>query len=573
MPRSDRMSLKWFLDAVEGKLESFTPEQLRSILMNMALQIPPSERQEFLDKLTPPLEEVEKLEEEPSQESLLDDIEAFAEEVEDMVEEGVDEYYNERSWGDWEEEDDETGAYEEQVDEMESLFEKVNMAFDNGDLKLARDAYNKLFSIFAMEDDYGGGIRTSSFESIREIFARYLRSVYETESHEDRIQIVYDEMQRIIHIGFYIKIGLEDMIQIRRKPLPDEERFLNDWILFLKPQDDVAADYWLREAVHLAKGADGLKELALSEGKKRPRAFLDWVEALMDEDKYSDAVAAAQQAGQFISSDLPIRSAIADHLRKAAEKLNNRELVSDAIWEAFYAQPQTNRLLDVWNSTADESQRIDLMQKASKRIREHLASKQPVYYSHHPFGGEFFARVEKSSLAHAYLLSRDWESAHALVVKENELGWSQSSNPQGLVVICFLGLASGKRPSVFPPNLSLLWNNALEDSLGYDGDTEAILPRLKSAYDSMFSKASLGQREESLLDWCLNTSKKRINSIVQNQHRRSYWKAATLTIACSEVLNLRGKAQEAQGIFEEIRGKFPRHSSFQAELRTAQKRR
>ena len=140
------------------------------------------------------------------------------------------------------------------------------------------------------------------------------------------------------------------------------------------------------------------------------------------------------------------------------------------------------------------------------------------------------------------------------------------------MIICFLGLVSGSIPSDFPPNLALLWDEALKNSLDF-GEEEKILPRLKEAYEEMFSNASLTEKEETLLRWCLNTSRKRANSIVQNQYRKSYWKAATLITACAEVLKIRGEGQQGQSMIDEIRNKFPRHRSFQAELREAIARR
>ena len=53
-----KIPLKSFLETVKQRLDSFSPGQLREILMNMALQVPSSERQEFWDKLTLPEDEV-----------------------------------------------------------------------------------------------------------------------------------------------------------------------------------------------------------------------------------------------------------------------------------------------------------------------------------------------------------------------------------------------------------------------------------------------------------------------------------------------------------------------------------
>jgi len=52
-------------------------------------------------------------------------------------------------------------------------------------------------------------------------------------------------------------------------------------------------------------------------------------------------------------------------------------------------------------------------------------------------------------------------------------------------------------PSDFPPNLALLWNEALKNSAGF-GMEETILLKLKEAYEEMFSNASLAEKWASL---------------------------------------------------------------------------
>ena len=89
----------------------------------------------------------------------------------------------------------------------------------------------------------------------------------------------------------------------------------------------------------------------------------------------------------------------------------------------------------------------------------------------------------------------------------------------------------------------------------------------------MLGSASLGDEAETLFSWCISTAKKRAFSIVSNQYRRSYWKAATLIVACGEVMVSRGQQREAEALISEIASQFPRHRSFQDELRAARARR
>lgn len=68
------------------------------------------------------------------------------------------------------------------------------------------------------------------------------------------------------------------------------------------------------------------------------------------------------------------------------------------------------------------------------------------------------------------------------------------------------------------------------------------------------------------LNWCLSTAEARVNDIVSKQRRGAYDRAALLTAACTEILKSI-KSSEDRIFFDRIKNRFPRHSSFQAELR------
>ena len=75
--------------------------------------------------------------------------------------------------------------------------------------------------------------------------------------------------------------------------------------------------------------------------------------------------------------------------------------------------------------------------------------------------------------------------------------------------------------------------------------------------------------QEVFLAWCLDVARQRVENIVSNQRRGSYGKAAMLTVACTEALRLHGNVSGGNAFLEAIRTRFPRHSAFQAELRSA----
>ena len=580
MPHNEKIPLKTFWDTVEQQLTAYSADELRAILRALAQETPPTQRRAFLDKLKPLAKETAAaIKKAVGQEKLLADIDDLAAEIKSAMKNA--DYYEEDhyEWGEHYDDEDSLGAYEEFVEPLTALFDRTEAVFDYGNLKLARAAYQKLFEALALEDDYGRGVRAegSSNVDVGEARARYLRAVYETESPKHRPKALFEQMQQARAWHVHPHPMLDDILQISRAALPDRERFFEDWIAFLREQSGADADAWLREAIRLARGTPGLEELARTEGKKRPRAYLDWFTALEEEGKPREVLTAAHQALQTLRAKLPIRAAIADHLGAAAAQLNEIEALRAARWEAFIAAPALVRLIDLWEATPN-AERTELMQQAAQHVKDNIAYpprdqdvfdgtwnvdnlEQPVW-------------TNKSTLAHAYLLAEDWDAAHGLAAHEKVLGWSSTEGAQGLVVSFFLVMLSGKRPGALPANLKQLWQWGLEYSSGFgyweagsEKKEDSALKRLERAYAERIATTSLSRdKQEQFLSWCLDVAKKRMTAIVGEQHRGSYDKAAVLMIACAEVLRARDDRKGADAVLNEARERFPRHRSFQAEL-------
>jgi hypothetical protein len=183
------------------------------------------------------------------------------------------------------------------------------------------------------------------------------------------------------------------------------------------------------------------------------------------------------------------------------------------------------------------------------------------------YDAEEAAWPDKSLLAHAYLLAAEWTEAHRLADRQKVLGGSHGDNPQGLVLTFFLVMLSGKRGAALPFDVAALWKQAQDYSVdvgfGADKDERALLKRLQHVYARGIAEASLFPRQQKqFLIWCISVAKRRVNAIVGDQHRNSYGKAATLILACAEVLRSRGKHKDAYVLVNEVRNQFPNHRAF-----------
>lgn len=198
MSHPEKIPVKAFWEAMEQRLAACSADELRAILRAMAQETPTTERAAFLAKLKPIEETILIAQRTVQQEDLLADIDDLIQELKTAMRNADDweERYNE--WGEYDDEDS-LGPYEEFVEPLANLFDRVEAAFDYGNLALARTAYQKLFEALNLEDDYGRGVHASDLTGVDlgEERARYLRAVYETEPPENRPQTLFEQMRQM----------------------------------------------------------------------------------------------------------------------------------------------------------------------------------------------------------------------------------------------------------------------------------------------------------------------------------------------------------------------------------------
>ena len=301
MEHADKVPLKTFWEAVEQRLSASSADELRAILRTMAHEVPPGSRGAFLARLGSVEEADVALSQAAQPGDLLADIDDLARELEDTMQH-ADTWEDRYDGEDYYDEEDSLGPYEEFLEPLAGLFDRAQAAFDHEDVGLARAAYQKLFDLLELEDDYGRRVSVSDLTGVDagEAAARYLRAVYESESAKYRPQALYEQMHQVHTWLSRSRPMLDDLVQISPRSLPDREQFLADWIAFLRTQSAPSgsdADAWLREAVRLAQGTPGLEALARAEGQTRPRAYLDWLTALEQENRNREALAGGCPGG------------------------------------------------------------------------------------------------------------------------------------------------------------------------------------------------------------------------------------------------------------------------------------
>lgn len=292
-------------------MHALSAEELRALLVTHAERLPARERAPFLDIFfaAPADGSAEPAVDEP----LLAEIDAFAARLRSGA-------YLE-GWG-WDDGLHEERAYgdESWADEMDALFGGAADCFLAGDLELAREAYGRLLSLLADEEEGFCGPTTPDEmleTDVGEAKARYLRARYETVSLDERAERLAGDVSRLAWVGG--NAMLRQIADTRRAALLDLEAFLPRWIAWAGADERLGAEL-LIESVELGGGSDGLAALAGERGARQPEIFVAWCDALAREGRLEDAAAACRQALAALDPQGETRAVIGERLAGVAER-------------------------------------------------------------------------------------------------------------------------------------------------------------------------------------------------------------------------------------------------------------
>lgn len=543
-------------------LKAYSLDTLREMLIEWARNTHPSKRSEFLAKLVlaPPDQEIPEPDEE-----LLEGINELAKRVESgdyCVGWGWDdEIQEERDWGD-----------ESWADEVDEFFTRAHEAMTAGHYKLAKDAYARLFDILEMGEEPGhlpGSLDPQDMldTDLREARSCYLRSVYLSSLPDERPSELLEAMQRFgYHLGD--DLNLQSIVNAGRNPLPDFTQFLSHWIDLLKRTNERSARYLLREAVMLSGGTSAIAKLAREEGNRYPRSYIDWIKALEKDGDFHSMLKAAKEGLTNVPKDHTVRAEIAEGMVQAGEHLGDTEVQLEGWHKAFYSNPSLSYLLSLFSVAEQRGCYREEIEAAITRIALLLGREKKC--QSRSFIEDAEARESTASgslLNQAYLLAGRYEDAFNLCNNKEALGWSYGHNPKGLAIPFFLVLLSKGKDL---HSVERLWNEAVNSIGGYSYNKQDIAECFQKVMDKVFRSIQLSEDEENkYMRWCIEETGHRVDAIVGDKHRQSYYKAANLLVALAEVLANRDMKSDGSDLIERYRQKYHRYSAFKQELNVA----
>ena len=367
-------------------------------------------------------------------------------------------------------------------------------------------------------------------------------------------------------------LHLEDMLQVGREELAETARFWEDWITLLKKEEGDVEARLLQEAILYQGGVERLVAVAEEVCNLHPSLYLAAMEAYHKRHEYEQIEKIAETALIKINKRLKIRGDIALKAAYAASCLSHDEQMMRFCWECFYSDSTVRNYLRLFGTK-------EMAQQYGMRGKEVLFS---------GLKGEERYQIRNKELCQNQIGKWDYyelcfytgdfgTAKQASKNPSGSLGWSSSFIDRGIRLF-LLYLYEDPQPSKAASSVAQQVG-FVDDPLSYasmhfeSAVAEESRARKVSIFWNYFQRWKqyfpMEQNErKKYLAWAEKIVYSRADAIVSGQHRSHYHEVAVLLALTAENKEAMGVQGASQEIFAQYRKKFPRHSSFQGEMKS-----
>lgn len=396
-----------------------------------------------------------------------------------------------------------------------------------------------------LDDDGGDDYEISLFELEKEglinlgVKKLCLYAIYVTfQCSDNKSKSIYKYFKN----NNFKDISIEDSFNFGTEVLTNIDDFWNDWILLLllNPGDiEYRLLYEAFEYNNYFNYQKYLDKISIN----HPKLYIDIFNFLLKQSKIDDIIDIGNTALSVLDKNLKIRNDIALYLAKY--DLNNKEKY---IIESFKSDTSVPNLLRIINNGyflkhRDEIKKCIVVNcdKCNYKVSELFTNSvnEDLFYYLNFFTGNFDVFFDKCKSI------------------KKSLGWSDSFIQYGIYLM-LLYFDNNINSKVYKNILSELFNKfGFEDRLFLDDDNSIVFSKWKEQFDIIDN--------DKYIDWLMEIIDMRVDAIVGNNHRGSYFKAAKLVVALGEVLDSNG-IQSKESFVDYYYRKYSRHSSFKKEL-------
>ncbi len=403
---------------------------------------------------------------------------------------------------------------------------------------------------------------------IKQLALLTLYTEYQNVDKQERAEALY------YYFSYYTfrKLHIEDMFYIGRETLKDSEQFWEDWINLLKTKKGNKAANLLKEAILYCDGIENLLKMADENVSIHPSLYLAVIAEYDAKHMYAEMEKAAEKALEKIDKNLVIRGEIALKAATVSDYLQHKENVMRFCWECFRSNSTVRNYLRLF-ITEEMAQKYGV--QGAKSIINSIKHNNKYY--------EENSELRQNILRDAEYYTLNFYMGNFETMKKmsqnpsGSLGWSYSYIRIGIrlfLLYLYENPVLSKAGAVTEAYIRFEDSKELENMLFFERD---IIQESHEHKVSMFWNCfqrwkkyfPMEQAEKKkYLDWAEKIVYSRADAIVSGQHRCQYAEVAVLLAMVGEVKECMGIAGAKKEIFAEYKSKFPRHSSFQAEMKT-----
>lgn len=391
---------------------------------------------------------------------------------------------------------------------------------------------------------------------------------YQVQRPDKRAQ----ELYRYFGNEAFGELHMEDVFRAGREPLTGERQFWESWIALLQTKTGETAGRLLKEAVLHQEGVEGLLKAADENCVLHPSLYLAAMEELRKRNDYAQIEKVGERVLEKIDKRLVIRSEAALKAAYASARLSHTDKVMRFCWECFRADSTDRNFLRLFG-------RKEMAEQYGMRGREVLRFRQGSSLEVYAPNPELRRNVIGDTMYH--ILSfyfGDFETVRKVSKNpKGSLGWSGSFIRYGIRLF-LLYLYEEPLPSKAAASIAgyIGFQDAQDRDLALPFEIEIIEESSKNhtstfwSYFQRWKSFFTMSREERLkyLLWAEEIVYGRADAVAEGKHRSRYGEAAALLCLVAEIKNSMGFADAGSKIYQEYKKKFPRHSSFQAQMRS-----
>ena len=380
-----------------------------------------------------------------------------------------------------------------------------------------------------------------------------------------------EDMYLYFSFSTFSKIHMEEMFYVGREKLEDTERFWKDWIELLKGKNGDVEARLLKEAVLYCKGIEGLLEMAEENVSIHPSLYL----AVMDEYEkghyYEKIEEVGKKAIDKIDANFTIRGEIALKTAYVSSNLMHKEKMMQFCWECFCSDSTVKNYLRLFG-TEEMAKRYGM--RGKEVLINRIKGDQENNWRNSELRRNVIDDYEYYSLI---FYTGDFEKIKTISKNpKGSLGWSSSFIRNGIrlfLIYLYEKTLPSKAAASIAAYIGFSDTKDGESRMYFENKIlEECHKHKVSEFWNYFQRWKrhfpMGDEERKMyLSWAEKIVYSRADAIVSGQHRNHYGEVAGLLAIVGEIKESMGVNGAGREIFVQYKNKYPRHSSFQKEMK------